>query len=69
MGNAEIAMREPGLEAVNRALSVTVQKQAAELKQADRRIATLCLLIREIADILDRAGYRQTAEQAREAAR
>jgi hypothetical protein len=62
-------MPDPNLEAVNHALSVTVQKQEADLKQADRRIATLRLLIRDLAELLDRAGYRQTAEQAREAAR
>jgi hypothetical protein len=62
-------MPDPSLEAVNHALSATVQKQEADLKQADRRIATLRLLIRDLAELLDRAGYRQTAEQAREAAR
>jgi hypothetical protein len=62
-------MPDPNLEAVNYALSVTVLKQEADLKQADRRIATLRLLIRDLAELLDRAGYRQTAEQAREAAR
>jgi hypothetical protein len=61
-------MPDPNLEAVNYALSVTVLKQEADLKQADRRIATLRLLIRDLAELLDRAGYRQTAEQAREAA-
>lgn len=61
-------MREPSLEAVNRALSITVQKQADDLKQADRRIATLRLLIRDLAEILERAGYPQTADNARDAA-
>lgn len=61
-------MREPDLDAVNRALSVTVQKQADELKQADRRVTTLRLVILELAELLDRAGYRSTAEQARDAA-
>lgn len=56
------------LEAVNSALSATVQKQEADIKNADRRIATLCRLIREMAEVLDRAGYRQTAENARDAA-
>jgi hypothetical protein len=62
-------MPDPSLEAVNHALSATVRKQEEDLKQADRRIATLRLLIRDLAEILDRAGYPQTAEQAREATR
>lgn len=68
MGNAEVAMREPDIDAVNRTLSVVVQKQSDELKQAYRRNITLCKLIVELAEILDRAGYPVTAQQARDAA-
>jgi len=54
-------MREPDIEAVNRALSVTVQKQ-------EREIATLRRALREAADKLERAGWRQSADLARDAA-
>lgn len=53
--------RDPDLAAVNRTLSVTVQKQERELK-------TLRHALLAAADLLDRAGYRQSAETARDAA-
>lgn len=53
--------REPDLEAVNRALSVTVQKQQKE-------IATLRRALLTAAEQLDRAGWRQSADLARDAA-
>lgn len=61
-------MREPDLNAVNRTLSVTVQKQADELKAADKRVAILRKTLLEAAEILERAGYRTTAELARDVA-
>jgi hypothetical protein len=54
-------MREPDLESVNRALSVTVQKQ-------ERELAMLRRALREAADKLERAGWRQSADLARDAA-
>ncbi len=55
-------MRQPpDLEIVNRTLSVTVQKQ-------QREIATLRSALLNAAEILDRAGYHQTAALARDAA-
>lgn len=53
--------REPDLGAVNRALSVTVQKQQKE-------IAMLRRALLEAADKLERAGWLQSAELARDAA-
>ena len=54
-------MREPDIEAVNRALSVTVQKQ-------EREIATLRRALLEAARKLELAGWRQSADIARDAA-
>ena len=53
--------REPDLGAVNRALSVTVQKQ-------QREIAMLRRALLEAADKLEGAGGRQSGEMARDAA-
>ena len=61
-------MREPNLDAVNRTLSITIQKQAADLKAADRTIRTLQAALLTAADQLERAGWRQSAELARDAA-
>lgn len=54
--------REPDLDTVNHALSVTVQKQQREI--TDLRRALLAA-----AEQLERAGWHQSAEQAREVAR
>lgn len=54
-------MREPDLESVNRALSVTVQKQ-------EREIATLRRALLDAARRLELAGWRQSADIARDAA-
>ena len=55
-------MREPpDLEIVNRTLSVLVQKQERELR-------TLRLALLNAADLLDLAGYRQSAAETRDAA-
>lgn len=54
-------MREPDLETVNRTLSVTLQKQ-------ERELAMLRRALREAADKLERAGWRQSADLARDAA-
>ena len=54
-------MREPNIDSVNRALSVTVQKQ-------QRDIATLRRALLTAAEKLDLAGWRQSAEEARDAA-
>lgn len=51
----------PDLEAVNRALSVTVQKQ-------EREIALLRKALLEAARKLELAGWRQSADMARDAA-
>lgn len=61
-------MREPDLEVVNRTLSVMVQKQADELKQAEKLVAMLRRSLLTAADQLERAGWRQSAEIARDAA-
>ena len=53
--------REPDVDAVNRTLSVTVQKQ-------EREIAVLRRALLDAADKLERAGWRQSAELARDAA-
>lgn len=53
--------REPDLDVVNRALSVTVQKQERDLARLRRALLTA-------AELLDRAGYRQSADMARDAA-
>lgn len=53
--------REPDLGAVNRTLSVTVQKQ-------EREIAMLRRALLEAAEKLELAGWRQSADLAREAA-
>jgi len=49
------------LEAVNRALGVTVRKQ-------EKEIAALRRALLDAADKLERAGWRQAAELARDAA-
>ncbi len=54
-------MREPDIESVNRALSVTVQKQ-------EREITTLRRALLEAARRLELAGWRQSADIARDAA-
>ena len=54
-------MREPDLETVNRTLSVTLQKQ-------ERELAMLRRALREAADKLERAGWCQSADLARDAA-
>lgn len=54
-------MREPDLETVNRTLAVTVQKQEKELAMLRRALL-------DAADKLDRAGWRQSADLARDAA-
>lgn len=54
-------MREPDLEAVNRALGVTVRKQEKEL-------AMLRKALMEAADKLERAGWIVSANVARDAA-
>ena len=55
-------------ESVNRTLSATVQKQEAEIKAQARTIRTLRAALLIAADQLDRAGWRQSAELARDAA-
>lgn len=51
----------PDLNTVNRTLSVTVQKQ-------EKEIAMLRRALLDAADKLDRAGWRQSADLARDAA-
>lgn len=53
--------RDPDLGAVNRALSVTVQKQEKELAMLRRALL-------EAADKLELAGWHQSAGLARDAA-
>ncbi len=54
-------MNDSVLETVNRTLSVTVQKQ-------EKDIARLRRALLDAAELLDRAGYRQSADMARDAA-
>ena len=53
--------REPDLDTVNRALGVTVQKQEKEIAMLRRALLTA-------AEQLERAGWRQSADLARDAA-
>ena len=53
--------RDPDLETVHRTLAVTVQKQEKELAMLRRALL-------DAADKLDRAGWRQSADLARDAA-
>lgn len=53
--------RDPDLETVNRTLSVTVQRQEREIKNLRRALL-------EAAQKLELAGWRQSADLAREAA-
>lgn len=53
--------RDPDLETVNRTLAVTVQKQEKELAMLRRALL-------DAADKLERAGWRQSADLARDAA-
>lgn len=53
--------KDPDLEVVTRALSVTVQKQEKELAMLRRALL-------EAADKLEKAGWRQSADLARDAA-
>lgn len=61
-------MREPDIEAVNRTLSVMLQKQEAELKQQDATIRSLRRALLSAAEKLDLAGWRDSAGDARDAA-
>lgn len=54
-------MREPDLEAVNRALSVTLQKQEQELARLRKALLSA-------ADNLNTAGWHRAADLARDAA-
>lgn len=54
-------MREPDLEAVNRALSVTVQKQERELAAMRKALLTA-------SENLKLAGWHRASELARDAA-
>lgn len=53
--------RDPTPDAVNRALGVTIQKQEKEIAMLRRALLTA-------ADHLERAGWRQSADLARDAA-
>lgn len=53
--------RDPDPETVNRTLAVRVQKQ-------ERELAMLRRALLDAADKLDRAGWRQSADVARDAA-
>lgn len=53
--------RDPTPDAVNRTLGVTIQKQ-------EKEIAMLRRALLEAAEKLDRAGWRQSADLARDAA-
>ena len=61
-------MREPSLEAVNRALSATIQKQELELKGQDATIRSLRRALLSAAEKLELANWHQSAAEAREAA-
>ncbi len=55
-------------DTVNRTLSATVLKQAAVIKAQDRAIRTLRAALLVAADQLNRAGWKQSAEIAQDAA-
>lgn len=61
-------MPDPNLEAVNHALSATVQKQEVELKTQDATIRSLRRALLSAAEKLELANWHQSAAEAREAA-